>query len=63
MTTFVKEGEDIVIPKSAKHRVKALNDERIILEISYGKFDENDIIRLEDDFHRTTVSKTTVTSL
>lgn len=58
---IVNEGENIVIPKSAKHRVKALNEECVILEISYGKFDENDIIRIEDDFHRTTVSNTNVT--
>ena len=49
----VKEGENVVIPKRAKHRVKALNDDDcVILEISYGKFDENDIVRLEDDYQR-----------
>ena len=49
----VKEGENVVIPKRAKHRVKALNDDYcVILEISYGKFDEKDIVRLEDDYQR-----------
>jgi mannose-1-phosphate guanylyltransferase len=48
----VKEGENIVIPKRAKHRVKALNGDCIILEISYGRFDENDIVRVEDDYQR-----------
>ncbi|HEY9490637.1 MAG TPA: phosphomannose isomerase type II C-terminal cupin domain [Nitrososphaeraceae archaeon] len=49
----VKEGENVVIPKRAKHRVKALNDDDcVILEISYGKFDEKDIVRLEDDYQR-----------
>lgn len=49
----VKEGENVVIPKRAKHRVKALNDDEcVILEISYGKFDEKDIVRLEDDYQR-----------
>ena len=48
----VKEEENIVIPKGAKHRVKALNTNCVILEISYGKFDENDIVRIEDDYQR-----------
>jgi len=49
----VKEGENVIIPKRAKHRVKALNDDDcVILEISYGKFDEKDIVRLEDDYQR-----------
>src|SRR6476469_2353687 len=55
----LKEGENIVIPRRAKHRVKALNNNCIILEISYGRFDENDIVRLEDDYQRT-MSKTTI---
>ncbi len=49
----VKEEENIVIPKGAKHRVKALNNNCVILEISYGNFDENDIVRIEDDYART----------
>ena len=48
----VKEEENIVIPEGAKHRVKALNSNCVILEISYGKFDENDIVRIEDDYQR-----------
>ena len=48
----VKEEENIVIPKGVKHRVKALNNNCVILEIAYGKFDENDIVRIEDDYHR-----------
>jgi len=50
--TEVKEEENIVIPKGVKHRVKALNNNCVILEISYGKFDENDIVRIEDDYQR-----------
>lgn len=55
----LKEGENIVIPKEAKHRVNAHKNECIILEISYGRFDENDIVRLEDDYQRT-VSNTSI---
>jgi mannose-6-phosphate isomerase len=54
------EGETITIPRQAKHRVLALESECIILEISYGRFDENDIVRLEDDYQRATVPKTRV---
>jgi mannose-6-phosphate isomerase len=48
----VKEEETIDIPKGVKHRVKALNNKCVILEIAYGKFDENDIVRIEDDYQR-----------
>ena len=54
------EGDTITIPRQAKHRVLALKSECIILEISYGRFDENDIVRLEDDYQRATVPKTRV---
>jgi mannose-6-phosphate isomerase len=48
----VKEAETIDIPKGVRHRVKALDNNCVILEISYGRFDENDIIRIEDDYQR-----------
>lgn len=51
---ILKECENIVIPVGAKHRVKALDGECIILEISYGTFYEDDIVRLDDDYRRTT---------
>jgi mannose-6-phosphate isomerase-like protein (cupin superfamily) len=54
------EGETITIPRQAKHRVLALESECIILEIAYGRFDENDIVRLEDDYQRVTMPKTRV---
>jgi mannose-1-phosphate guanylyltransferase len=47
----LKEGENIKIGIGVKHRIKA-NEDCILLEISYGKFDENDIIRIEDDYGR-----------
>jgi mannose-6-phosphate isomerase len=56
----LEEGETIMIRKQAKHRVHALESECIILEISYGRFDENDIVRLEDDYQRVTMPKTRV---
>ena len=53
-TSLMAEGENVIIPCGCKHRVKAVNDACVILEISYGKFDENDIIRIEDDYCRIT---------
>jgi mannose-1-phosphate guanylyltransferase len=50
----LKEGETIEIPKNAKHRVEAIQGNSIILEISYGEFNENDIVRLEDNYKRAT---------
>jgi hypothetical protein len=47
----VKEGEHIKIGTGVKHRIKAYED-CIVLEISYGRFDENDITRIEDDYGR-----------
>ena len=51
-TMILTEGETLTIPRQAKHRVGALDNGCVILEISYGKFDEDDIVRLEDDYKR-----------
>lgn len=59
-TIVLKEGETTTIPRQAKHRVLALESDCIILEIAYGRFDENDIVRLEDDYKRVTMPKTRV---
>ena len=59
-TIVLKEGETTTIPRQAKHRVLALESDCIILEIAYGRFDENDIVRLEDDYNRVTLPKSKV---
>ena len=59
-TVTLQEGETITIPRQTKHRVLALENDCIILEIAYGKFDENDIVRLKDDYHRVTMPKARV---
>lgn len=59
-TVTLREGETITIPRQAKHRILALENDCVILEIAYGRFDENDIVRLEDDYHRVTMPKTRV---
>ena len=48
----VKEGDIVDVPKKTKHRVIAGQKRVRFLEISYGNFDENDIVRLEDKYGR-----------
>lgn len=48
-----KEGDEFEIPVKANHRLAGLKKEGLVLEISYGRFDEDDIVRVEDDFGRT----------
>lgn len=51
-TFGVKEGDNITIGSKSQHRIKALSTGCTVLEISYGHFDEADIVRIEDDFNR-----------
>lgn len=51
-TFSVKEGDNISIVSKSRHRIKALASGCTVLEISYGHFDEDDIVRIEDDFNR-----------
>lgn len=44
-------GEEVFIPKQQVHRLLAVTD-LVLLEISYGEFDESDIERLADDYSR-----------
>lgn len=44
-------GESCSILRNTKHRMIGITDTRV-LEISRGKFDENDIHRFEDDYNR-----------
>jgi mannose-6-phosphate isomerase len=53
---ILKEGQTIEIPRNTRHRVEAKKTRCVILEISYGMFDEEDIVRLEDDYKRKTFS-------
>lgn len=47
-----KEGDEFFIPVETKHRIITDKSHARILEISYGNFDENDIVRLEDEYRR-----------
>ncbi len=45
-------GDEFMIPKMEKHRIEAVDDAVQILEISFGDFDEEDIVRIEDKYGR-----------
>ncbi len=47
-----KEGDEFNISLESKHRIAAPHDHVVILEISTGDFDEDDIVRLEDKYNR-----------
>jgi len=47
----LKEGENIKIPKGFLHRIEGIKESKV-LEISTGKFVENDEIRVEDKYGR-----------
>lgn len=47
----LKLGQIVNIPKNTKHRVSSTKKARF-LEVSFGKFDEKDEIRLEDKYGR-----------
>jgi len=48
-------GERVYIPRTTAHRLSATGDAPVrILEISFGEFDEDDIVRLDDVYGRAT---------
>ena len=48
----IKEKDTCFIPRNTNHRVKATDSVLTFMEISLGDFDENDIVRLEDNYGR-----------
>jgi len=48
----IKKGRIVKIRKGIAHRLISNKNEVRVLEISYGKFDSKDIIRLEDKYNR-----------
>jgi len=48
---ILKEGEYVFPPKNFLHRAGAIKNSKI-LEISIGRFKENDVVRLEDKYGR-----------
>jgi mannose-1-phosphate guanylyltransferase/mannose-6-phosphate isomerase len=52
-TLHPKPGEKLYIPRGSVHRLASATDRPArILEISFGHFDEGDIVRLEDVYGR-----------
>ena len=49
----LKKGEVFRVHKKQVHRLASKNG-GVVVEVAYGDFDEDDIVRLEDDFNRTT---------
>jgi len=47
-----KKGDEFIVEKGENHRISAEDTEARILEISFGEFDENDIVRLKDKYGR-----------
>jgi mannose-6-phosphate isomerase-like protein (cupin superfamily) len=45
-------GDEFFIPLKANHRIEAVDDNVQILEMAFGDFDENDIVRLDDNYGR-----------
>lgn len=48
----LKQGEIATIPVGTKHRAIGLDQDCRWLEVSFGEFDENDIVRYEDEYGR-----------
>ncbi len=51
-TEKAKIGDEFYITRGIKHRISAGSEDVVILEISFGDFDEKDIVRLDDDYNR-----------
>ncbi|MFH1064458.1 MAG: phosphomannose isomerase type II C-terminal cupin domain [Candidatus Woesearchaeota archaeon] len=47
-----KKGDEFFIKRLEKHRIRTSDSDVSILEVSFGEFDENDIVRLEDKYDR-----------
>lgn len=49
---LLKIDDELIIPTKTKHRLMSGDSELKIIEIAFGKFDENDIERYEDKYGR-----------
>jgi mannose-1-phosphate guanylyltransferase/mannose-6-phosphate isomerase len=54
----LRKGSNILVKKGTKHRLQCEGSLAArVLEISFGEFSENDIIRYEDDYGRVTAKE------
>lgn len=51
-TTLANPGDEFTIEKLQYHQLEAKDDDVQVLEIAYGNFDEDDIIRIKDKYGR-----------
>ena len=51
-TFIAKKGDEFIINRKIKHRIEGLKEDVHVVEISFGKFNKKDIIRIEDYFGR-----------
>jgi mannose-6-phosphate isomerase-like protein (cupin superfamily) len=47
------EGDEFFVEANVNHRISAEDDDVSVLEVSFGQFDEEDIVRIEDKYNRT----------
>ena len=50
--TNAKPGDEFVVEKRDLHRIEASDSDVLFLEIAYGDFNEDDIVRVEDKYGR-----------
>ena len=50
--SIMNDGDDLFIAKKAIHRMQASPDGVTFIEVQRGKCDEDDIVRLQDDYGR-----------
>lgn len=51
-TIIAKPDEEFFIPRETNHRITAQSQTVKVLEIAFGQYGENDIVRLEDKYSR-----------
>lgn len=52
VTKVASPGDEFEIGKLQHHQIEAKDDAVVFLEIAYGDFDEEDIVRLKDKYGR-----------
>lgn len=48
----LRAGDEQFVPRETRHRLETNDSALVILELAFGEFDENDIVRLEDRYGR-----------
>lgn len=46
-------GDEFTIPSHTQHRLTGGTETLVVLEIAFGEFDEEDIVRIDDEYGRT----------